>query len=117
MHHVQYIEHTHNLFYRRNGLPYSRYFPNDGIRLSNSGIKRLLDALNRHVDIVNDFQLCVFQSRFKKQRNVGNGAAMNRRPVNSNGGQEFNRYRCDKSRLCYGCLMPGHIQAECWHVQ
>ena len=80
MHHVQYIEDTLDLFYGRNGLP---YFTNDAIHLSNSGIKRPLDALNRHVDIINDFQLCVFQSRFKKQRNARNGAAMNRRPVNS----------------------------------
>ena len=117
MHHVQYIEDTHDLFYGRSGLPYNRYFTNDAIHMSNSGVKRQLDALKRHIDIVDDFQLCVFQSRFKKQRIAENGAAVNTRPVTSNGDQGFNRCRRDNSRICYGCLMPGDIQADCWHVQ
>ena len=55
MHQVKCIEDTSSLFFGQNGLPSSRYFSNDGIHLSHSGIKRRFDALNRHIGIVSDF--------------------------------------------------------------
>ena len=65
MHLVKCTEGSYDLFFERNRS--SRYFSEDGIHLSNAGTKRLLDAWRRHVNIVHDFNLCVFQaSTFKK---------------------------------------------------
>lgn len=107
----------------RTAYPCSRYYYNDGIHLSRSGIKRLIDALNRHVDIVNDFQLCVFQGSnisrkgivapvTRRNRNYGQTVDGNRR----HGFNMFNGHR-QNNRRCYGCSMPGHILAQCWNIQ
>ena len=70
IHHVKYIEDTSNLFFGQNGMPSARYYSNDDIHLSRSGIKRLVDALNRHIEIVTDFNFCVFKvSNFHDKRN------------------------------------------------
>ena len=53
-----------------NGLPAARYYASDGIHLSHSGIKRLLDGINRHVNI-DDFQACVIGS-LRRQFSRGN---------------------------------------------
>ena len=65
---VKCIEgYNYDIFFERSRMPSSRYFSKDGIHLSSSGTKRLLDAWNRHVNIVHDLGLCVFQaSKFKK---------------------------------------------------
>ena len=43
--------------------PTSRYFRDNGIHLSNSGIKRLLHANDTKVHIVADVELCTYKSR------------------------------------------------------
>ena len=48
--HVQYIDDTDNLFFGRNGLPWKHYYTNDGIHLSNSGVKRLLEKLHSVIE-------------------------------------------------------------------
>ncbi|MEW8548437.1 MAG: SGNH/GDSL hydrolase family protein [Candidatus Thiodiazotropha sp.] len=122
MHRVKCIEDTYSLFFGKNGLPCGRYFYKDGIHLSYSGTKRLIDALNRYVDIVSDFQLCVFQRPnllrkgmvapvTRNKRNYGQSVDGNR----ENGFNIFNKHR-QNNRRCYGCSMPGHILAECWNV-
>ena len=65
--HVQYIDDTHNLFVWRNGLPWKHYNTNDGVHLSNSGVKTLLDAIYRHVHIAKDFQSCVYKKLWNVQ--------------------------------------------------
>ena len=123
MHQVKCIEDTSSLFFGQNGLPCSRYYYNDGIHLSHSGTKRLIDALNRHVDIVNDFQLCVFQgSNISRKGIVAPVTRRNRnygQSVDGNRGHGFNMFNGHRqnNRRCYGCSMPGHILAECWNIQ
>ena len=57
-------------FFGQNDMPSARYYSNDGIHLSRSDIKRLVDALNRHIEIVTDFNFCVFKvSNFHDKRN------------------------------------------------
>ena len=51
---------THDYFYGKDSLPTTRYYSGDGIHLSHSGIKRLLDAVNVSMKTVQDFELCVF---------------------------------------------------------
>ena len=54
-----------------------QYYSRDGIHLSHSGIKRLLYALNRKVNIVANFDLCVYQTaNLNNQRTVRPGANM-----------------------------------------
>ena len=72
-HKINFIEETYDLFFGQNGLPASRYYDGDGIHLPNSGIRRLLDALNRHVQIVEDFQKCVARYRQQQNKNGGPG--------------------------------------------
>ncbi|MCG8045342.1 MAG: hypothetical protein N0E48_06700 [Candidatus Thiodiazotropha endolucinida] len=116
---VNFIEDSHDLFLGINGLPSSRYYSRDGIHLSYSGVKRLLDALNRHVNIVKDFTLCTFQrARFPrkvfghKPRATG---PSNRGSSNNIRGVRYNGLRCNENRVCYCCYMPGHIISECWY--
>ena len=46
-HKVAVIKETESFFYGKDGLPTFRYFGDDGIHLSNSGIKRLLHAIDQ----------------------------------------------------------------------
>ena len=50
MYQVNIIESTNQLFFDPDGLPCARYFSWDGIHMSQSGTKRVIDAVNRHVD-------------------------------------------------------------------
>ena len=113
--HVQYIDDTHNLFFGRNGLPWKHYYTNDGIHLSNSGVKRLLDAINRHVDIVKDFQSCVYKNVWNVQYGSTTHDKSTRKTSFGNRVQPFNKHRRDNPRFCYGCSMAGHFIEECWY--
>ena len=68
---VYRISNTHGYFLDKNYVPTKRYYSNDGIHLSHSGVKRLLDAMDKSVKIVVDYELCVFSS-FKKHKQNGN---------------------------------------------
>ena len=59
---VNCIEGSYDLFFNRKGMPSNHYYSVDGTHLSHSGIKRLLDAWNRHLEIVKDLNVCVFQT-------------------------------------------------------
>ena len=67
--HVICISNTRDYFYSKKGIPTERYFSSNGIHLSQSGVKRLLDAINSSIEIVNSYELCVF-SRPANQRNA-----------------------------------------------
>ena len=47
-------------FFFADGQLSARFFNQDGIHLTNPGVKRLLDAINRHFTIVANFDTCVF---------------------------------------------------------
>ena len=65
-HGVTLISESVNYFYGRDGELTARYYGNDGIHLSNSGIKRLLHAINVHIQLVDDFDQCVYKPRGKR---------------------------------------------------
>ena len=50
-------------FYDRQGKIIERYYGDDLIHLSTSGVKRLLDVINKEFDIVDSFENCAFKSR------------------------------------------------------
>ena len=62
-HKVTLIKDSESFFYGRDGLPTIRYFGDDGIHLTNSGIKRLLHAIDSKIHIDSDFELCTYNSR------------------------------------------------------
>ena len=79
LHQVQSIKSTNEFVFDSNGLPKGRYFSSDGIHLSNSGTKRLVDAISRHVDIVHDIHSCVFKNR-RYQHGQGRQSMNNAKP-------------------------------------
>ena len=113
------IDGSYDLFFGQNQLPSTRYFTEDGIHLSYSGTKRLLDAWNRHVPIVEDFGFCVFKSKYQKtSRPEGStGNYHHNRSTYRRSRQGYQGQRRGNTRRCYGCSMPGHILEECWHTQ
>ena len=91
----------------------SRYFSEDGIHLSHSGTKRLIDAWNKHITIVKDYDQCVYQaSRFLRKTHRPGKNMINsyeRQADNSTGNYRYNGPRRNDTRRCYGCNIQGHI--------
>lgn len=126
---VNIIESTNEIFFGSDGLPCPRYFSHDGIHMSNSGTKRVLDAINRHVTIVHDFQLCVFYTENQQRRGNRNdrrgpglgryyGGYKNTMPYGrKNRNEHSNGLRSNQGRVCFACSLPGHVVAECWYTQ
>ena len=74
------------------GKTRGRYFSSDGIHLSSSGTKRLVDAISRHVDIVHDIHSCVFKNR-RYQHGQGRQSMNNAKPY---GGMNRNPYSANQ---------------------
>ena len=136
-HKVTLITETETFFYGKDELPTSRYFGNDGIHLSGSGVKRLLHAIDCKIHIVADFDLCTFKSSGSGNRRdytsrrpdtslVAGGRqrrfvpAANRRNQNGRSGwyhgqRGNNAYDGRSKRRCFACGMVGHLQKDCWN--
>ena len=116
---VLHSGHFQPVFFGRNRVLTRRYYSRDGIHLSHSGIKRLLDALNRNVNIVGNFDLCVYKTaNLDNQRTVRPGTNGISK-LQSKGGNDFKSLK-GRSRannhFCYGCNMTGHSDIECWYA-
>ena len=111
---VDYVSSTHDMFFK-DGEHSTRYFHHDGIHLTASGTKRLLDALNKGFQIVKDFDNCVFTGkRNMNKANIGGGFHV---PQRSNQGQFQAGRRPASGRFplkCIGCHQKGHKIADCW---
>ncbi|MES9882532.1 MAG: SGNH/GDSL hydrolase family protein [Sedimenticola sp.] len=139
-HNVQCIAETHDMFYGKDGVPLARFYNQDSIHLSRSGTKRLLGSMNQHIDLVRDFDTCVFLQRAHSGTDRvlhGNRNTRDRRPVsygrynqhttrnsdsrdNQHAPWQTNQVRSrnnDRSRSlkCYYCDMTGHKIADCWN--
>lgn len=127
MHQVKIVASTNELFFGSDGLPCGRYYSRDGIHMSLSGTKRLIDAINRHVVIVRDFQSCVYRSLNQQQnrsdrRRPGarqyHGGYTHATPYGrANRNAQFNGQWTNQRRICFACSMPGHVISECWFTQ
>ena len=118
-----------DIFFDKNNIPASRYFNDDGIHLSRSGVKRLVDAMSTSVKIVVDFELCVFSNFRKPHQNMNMNTNAGYRRRNQGPQQKpFQSYRSGNGngraprsrnfkKQCYGFNMIGHILAECWNVK
>ena len=79
------INSTNDLFLQ-DGETSTRYFHHDGIHLSASGTKRLLDSLNRVFPLVKYFENCAFNGmKNVNKANVGGGS----HAPQSNNGRQF----------------------------
>ena len=104
--------------FHKDGRPSTRYFLQDGIHLTASGTKRLLDALNRIFPFVADFDICVFNGkRPTVKASGGNGFQVQPR---RNQGQFRAGIRATSRKfplVCFGCHRRGHKIAECWYTK
>ena len=129
---VYRISNTNAYFFDKHFLPPNRYYNYDGIHLSHSGVKRLLDAINGSVKIVVNYDLCVFSNTKKQNKNGSrdkptgysrgfHGPQSTGRPYQpyaapTGGDGRRSKYR-NSRKQCYGCNMVGHILAECWNLK
>ena len=112
-----------NYSYGIKRVPTTRFFSKDGIHLSWSGIKRLLDAISTVINIVDNYDCCVFMrlNRRTGYRGKNFGASNQRQaqfqrntgPAYSSSQNAGNRR---SKRRCFGCGITGHIYAECWNT-
>lgn len=115
--------------YGKDNLPATRYYAEDGIHLSTSGLRRLLDAINTSVNVVRDFKTCVFVNvpQSNRARNYGNNknAPAGNLAVNAQSSVDrrynrirprTNKYNKNSKRRCYECQMVGHTASESWNM-
>lgn len=99
---------VHRTFYNKhNQLKSHFYKPRDNIHLSASGTRGLLGAINRHVEIVDNFKKCA-QGVFSSQTNQSS----------SNGKVQHRRYQTpsdNSSERCFKCGLTNHKTSQCFH--
>ena len=62
-------------FYDKRGKIIERYYGDDLIHLSTSGVKRLLGEIDKEINIVKNFENCSFKSRYQKRSHVHKGSS------------------------------------------
>ena len=127
-HKVTLINESSNFFIGKDGMPTARYYGNDGIHLSNSGIKRLLHAIESHIHLIDDFDKCIFPPR--RTRNAMGSAPERYQHPSEHTGTQAGRWfpagmqqghgqNNSKSwygrRRCFACGMTGHFIRDCWN--
>ena len=127
-HKVTLINESSNFFIGKDGMPTDRYYGNDGIHLSNSGIKRLLHAIESHIHLIDDFDKCIFSPR--RTRNAMGSAPERYQHPSGHTGTQAGRWfpagmqqghgqNNSKSwygrRRCFACGMTGHFIRDCWN--
>ena len=109
-------------FHYSHGIIIDRYYVKDSIHLSASGIKRLLGAINKEVEIVNSFDKCVFTVRQKNTLVNKHSPANSRRPSN-NHPRNYSRkdrhgHYTDGGNLhWYKCGETNHDTGHCRHTE
>lgn len=105
-HQLQLID-AHHAFHNKYGEIIDRYYAKDCIHLSESGVKRLLGAINSKLEIVHDFANCVF-GRHKEHRRAQQNSVRIR----------YHRSQVNRKRLsCSKCGETNHGTRDCKHAQ
>ena len=111
------------VFYDKQGKVIERYYSDDLIHLSTSGVKRLLGEIEKHINIVESFENCAFKSRPQKRgrdqkgfsRQTDGNRSSNRprrgRPSSTNGSNRNNNV------ACYKCGETNHETSQCRHKE
>ena len=92
-----------------------RYFNQNGIHLSCSGTKRLLDAINRKCHIVADFNTCAFNRGQTKNSRV-RGTEDFHSHIRNGQYRNFNRQYNQSKIRCIVCNLLGHKIADCYYT-
>ena len=105
-------------FYDRQGRIIERYYGDDLIHLSTSGVKRLLGEINKEFDFVEKFENCSFKSRNqKKSRNHHRSKTNNQRSNNGRRSGRPTKNRVASSinsgLACYKCGETNHETSQC----
>lgn len=107
-HHMDLVDADH-AFHNKYSEVIERYFSSDSIHLSQSGVKRLLGAINSKLEIVQNFDKCVFTKSVPNSRSGPTSAARNQR--NRRQPQPTARARCNK------CGESNHLTRQCRHPE
>ena len=127
-------------FYDKQGKIIERYYGEDLIHLSSSGVKRLLGEIDREINIVENFENCAFKNRYQKRGPIRKGSSqinsqrsssgprrgrsgLNRQNSNVNNGTacykcgetnpETSRCKHKEQLKCYYCGFYGHKSGRC----
>lgn len=106
-HHEVELVNAHAAFFDKKGALIKRYYAKDGIHFSDSGVKRLLGAINRKVEIVDNFSSCVFHT---PKRTVGNNRVSQRRQTHHHQNGKGLTTPCTK------CGEKNHQTKDCKHA-
>ncbi|MCG8095216.1 MAG: hypothetical protein JAZ17_16625, partial [Candidatus Thiodiazotropha endolucinida] len=118
------ISQTRDFFYGKDRIPTERYFSKDGLHLTRSGVKRLLDAINTNILIVDNYDHCVFKIAGYHRIGYYNGHAGKRQGsmqlgyrrqnyMPSSGTHVHTTDQRHSNKVCYNCHKVGHIASEC----
>ena len=101
-------------FYDKQGRVIERYYGDDLIHLSASGVKRLLGEVDKQINIVENFENCVFKSHYQKKG--GSRRVTPARKWKPHSGPKNSRTHKNRSAvLCYKCGKTNHETSECRH--
>lgn len=106
---------AYKAFHDKNYKLISKYLSDDSIHLSNPGIRRLLDMVNKQLDIVQDFSYCAFERqnnrRSNKRQHKPSSAQHIRRGNLIYPGQNGSQTPCTK------CGETNHETKKCKHPE
>lgn len=123
---VNFIPTTYDFFFGNNNLPATRYYSTDSIHLSQSGLKRLLNAIDISVRLVENYDLCTFRSPVHRSNGWkildGNQGSLNRGydgksggAENQNGSRQGGEFFKNGSQLGSAENQNGRRRGEVWN--
>lgn len=109
-------------FYDKRGTIIGRYYAEDSIHLSASGVKRLTGAIDREISIVADYDSCVYIKRQQKNVHVHKRRVQVQSKRQSKHGSrkaELRNYAESDNidTVCYKCGESNHDTGRCRHAE
>ena len=109
-------------FYDKHGAIVGRYYADDSIHLSASGVKRLLGVIDSEISLVADYDRCVFvnRQRRKLRAHKRQGQVRSQR-LSAHDSRRVNpRNHTSSSNIdtfCYKCGESNHTTGRCRHAE
>ena len=108
-------------FHDKRGKVIERYYGDDLIHLSTSGVKRLLGEINEEINIVDDFENCAFNHRYQKrgriQKRSSRSNSQNSTNVPRRRGRPTQSRDNNTRAACYKCGETNHETIRCRHKE
>lgn len=110
-------------FYDKQGKIIERYYGEDLIHLSSSGVKRLLGEIDREINIVENFENCAFKNRYQKRGPIRKGSSQINSQRSSSGprrgrsGLNRQNSNVNNGTACYKCGETNHETSRCKHKE